>query len=705
MSLEFDERDPGSIARDLRDADEEVRRLAVERVDVLPVEMAIQHLIECLGDTSWRVRKASIERLVARSEASDVANALVRALGDGDNPGRRNAAVDALIHLGGKAIPALLVERSSSDIDVRKLVVDALAGIADRRASEPLREMLLDDPDPNVRASAADALGAIGGDGVAEALIRKAVDVGEEQLVRFSATHALNALEHPVRACEIELVLNDPIIGHVGLALLGRAEDDEEAVSILLKGLASGSRSSREAAIRSLLRMVGRIGPQDSDSLIARIRAASLSSDLVIASAVERLPEADLSMKLVLIQFLGIVATPNAVIPILLAGRDEALSETAFATLASLGEVAEKIIDAEWSHLDAESRRDGCVLFGQIGGEKSAARLLSSLEDPSSDVRAAAARSIGLRGLDAGIAPLVVRLAAAAAEDDFEAEEELAAITDGLIGLAAPGPKTGTVATARAIEILTACLEGAPESVRIAVATVIGRIGRSEDSQIVTFLMKDPSSSVRRASLEALARLEPGTAAEPLRLALADESPMVRIAAAHALGASESTEVVDDLRRLADDEDSVVRAAAVRSVVHRFSQSTTEKQRSEMLQVIDAALVDEPPVALATVEALCEAGGIAAERAAGVLERPEPELLRAAIRCIGLHSDSSGLDRIVPLIGHPEWPVRAEAIQTIADRKLVRAVPSILRRLEVEEDDFVRDVTLSALKRLESEVG
>lgn len=704
MSLEFDERDRESITRDLRDGDEEVRRLAVERVDVLPAENAIDHLIECLGDSSWRVRKASIERLVARSETAEVASALVGALGDGENPGRRNAAVDALIHFGEKATPALLAERSSVDIDVRKLVADALAGIADSRASEPLQEML-DDPDPNVRASAADALGAIGGEGVPEALIRRAIDSGEEQLVRFSAIHALNVLEFPVRASELGSVLDDPILGYAGLALLGRTDDDEESTAILLKGLGSGSRSSREASIRSLLRKVGRIGPEDNDPLIARIRAASLASDLVVASAVERLPEADLSMQLVLIQFLGIVATPNAVIPILLAGCDEALSEAAHSTLESLGGVAEKIIDSKWSELGAESRRGACLLFGGTDGEGSAALLLSSLGDPSSDVRSAAARSIGRRGFESGIAPLVARLAAAAAEDDFEAEEELAAVIDGLIGLAAPRPNTGTEMTARAIELLTGCLDGAAEGVRLAVATVIGRIGRSEDSQIVNFLMKDASSSVRRASVQALARLDPGTDAEPLRLALADESPMVRIAAARALGASESATVVDDLRRLTDDEDSEVRAAAVRSMVFRFSQSNTDRSRSEMLQVVDAALVDEVPVALAAIEALCEVGGIAAERAVEILERPEPELLRAAIRCIGLHAESDGLELLFPLIGHSEWSVRAEAIQTIADRRLIRGVPSILRNLDQEQDEFVRDVTLSALKRLEGEVG
>jgi HEAT repeat protein len=180
---------------------------------------------------------------------------------------------------------------------------------------------------------------------------------------------------------------------------------------------------------------------------------------------------------------------------------------------------------------------------------------------------------------------------------------------------------------------------------------------------------------------------------------------MVRIAAARALAASESIEVIDDLRRLADDENSDVRAAAVRSVALRLSQSSTDSSRSEMLRVIDAALADEPPVALAAIEALCEVGGIAVERAAEILKRPEPELVRAAIRYIGLHSDSGALDALFPLIGHSDWTVRAEAIQTISDHRLVRGVPWILRRLDVEDDDFVRDVTLSALKRLEGEVG
>ena len=62
-----------------------------------------------LGDDHFDdAERAAIERLVACENAADAIKSLVGALGDGENTGRRNAAVDALIHFGGGAVPALL---------------------------------------------------------------------------------------------------------------------------------------------------------------------------------------------------------------------------------------------------------------------------------------------------------------------------------------------------------------------------------------------------------------------------------------------------------------------------------------------------------------------------------------------------------------------------------------------------------------------
>ena len=194
----FDERDRESVLRDLESPDEEVRRLAVERVEALSSSDVVPVLVGRIGDESWRVRKAAVERLVAWPDTDAAAAALIGALGDGENPGRRNAAVEALIHHGSSVIPHLLDALENEDSDVRKLVVDAMAGIGDERTVEAL-VMRLEDSDVNVCAAAADALGAIGGGDAIRALCATATCESHDHLVRFSALHALAALEAPIR--------------------------------------------------------------------------------------------------------------------------------------------------------------------------------------------------------------------------------------------------------------------------------------------------------------------------------------------------------------------------------------------------------------------------------------------------------------------------------------------------------------------------
>jgi HEAT repeat protein len=448
--------------------------------------------------------------------------------------------------------------------------------------------------------------------------------------------------------------------------------------------------------------LLSRVDGARVDQLVSQIHEAALASPMIVESAIERLRDADLSTRLVLIQFLGLLRARQAVVPILLAGRDEALAQVSLATLEEMGELAEESVDVAWPELDTTARRDACMLFGQIGGERSAARLLVALEDADPELRGVAAQSIGQRRLVEGLALLVHRLESVAADEDVESEDEILALTEALIAVGQPCPGGDVSITEQAIDLLRSHLEGAVESVRLAIAKVLGCIGRHEDTQLVTFLLKDPSALVRRAAVDALARLEPGTAAEPLRLALADEAATVRIAAAHALGASDNDAVVDDLERLADDEDPRVRAAAARAIGHRLGNIEEESRREAALRVLDAALADEALVALGAAEAISEIGGSTAGRAVSLLERPEPEVVKEAVTCIGRHGDAAVLEALVPLVSHPDWSVRAEAIQVLADRRVVRAVPPILRRLETEQDDFVRGVILRALKRLES---
>ena len=327
-----------------------------------------------------------------------------------------------------------------------------------------------------------------------------------------------------------------------------------------------------------------------------------------------------------LVQFLGLLAEERGAVPILLAGRDEALTQVALGTLEQLGPVAERAIDAHWDRLDGRARRDACTLFARLRGERSAARLLGALDESDPELRTAAVRGIGARRLADALPLLVRRLELVASEGERDSEEEMAALTEALTSLASPGSSEAGVAE-QTMHLLAARLEGADEDVRLAIARVLGRIGRREDTPLVTLLLKDPSPLVRRAAVDALARLDPETAAEPLRLALADESPAVRIAAADALGESTRPGVIEDLRRLADDEDARVRVAAIRSIGLHAERTPDGASREAALSRIEAAVGDEPLVVLAALEVLARVGGMPAAQMATLLARPEAEIV------------------------------------------------------------------------------
>jgi HEAT repeat protein len=252
------------------------------------------------------------------------------------------------------------------------------------------------------------------------------------------------------------------------------------------------------------------------------------------------------------------------------------------------------------------------------------------------------------------------------------------------------------------MQLLSVRLAGASEDVRVAIARVFGRAGRHEHIELVTLLLKDPSAHVRRAAVDALSRLDPDTAAEPLRLALADEAPAVRIAAADALGASARAGVIEDLRRLADDEDARVRVAALRSIGLHAERTPDAAARESARGLVEAAIADEPFVALAALEVLQRLGGVSPARMAALLARSEPEILREAVACVAGQSDPAALEPLLSLVSHADWSVRSEAIRVLADRGVVKAVPAILRLLDTEQDAFVRDAILRALERLEA---
>ena len=693
----MDERERDSILRDLASGDDELRRLAVERLVLLPPAEALPRLVARLGDESWRVRKAVVERIAALPEPAAACAALVEALADGENPGRRNAALEALVRLGAAVLPGLLTASADRDPDVRKQVVDALAGIAEGAAATRLVE-LLRDTDPNVRGAAADALGEVGRAETAPALA-DAVSGDAERLVRLSALRALARLEWAPPTAELEGALADSLLRASALGLLGFS-DEPAAVDALLKGLGAGSRSASEAAMEGLLRQVARRAAGEADELAARVREAALGAPDVIERALARLEGGDLQARLNRVQFLGLLRTESVVLPLLRAGRDEVLTDIVLATLESFGPIAERVVVERFADVDADERVLACEILGRGNSEAGAERLLEALVQPDSVVRATAARALGRRRNPEALDALVARFEAAAASAEDGDAGELEFLAEAIAAIAEPAAGGGAELAQRAVRLVGARLTEGPETYRAAAAQLLGRLGVAAESETLALLMSDPSAAVRRAAVEALASRGVDALPEALRLACADEAAAVRIAAANALAASSDARALESLERLASDEEPGVRAAALRALGATGADAGATDERR--LALLERGAAEGGPVAMAALESLRQLGDPrAASIAAPLLAADAPELVRTAAACLGRVADPRELEALIPLLGHESWAVRAEAIRVLGERGVQKAIPALLRRLEDERDEFVREAMLRALERLE----
>lgn len=698
MNTMLSQKEHASILQALSNSDEEVRRLAAEQLLLLPISEATEKLRECLGDSGWRVRKAAVERLIACSGESRIQEMLIASLADGENPGRRNSAFEALVGCGARSTVRLIAELESDDTDVRKLVVDALAAIEDPASRDALVSMI-EDEDFNVRAAAIEALGVVGGDQEIERLTRVASTEDEEVLVRLSALGALSRLQADVAVSRLASVLEDSLLRPAAFELLGHS-GDPASVEALLKGLSNSGQSSREKAMAALVRTLGGRDDREADELRTRLREAAKTIEGLIEASCERLETADLGSRMVHIQFLGLIEDSRAVVPLLLAGRDEAIEELADATLEALGEMVPKALSEAWGDFDSGVKARACAILGKSGGDFADQLLSETLCSPDGELRCSAASALAEGGFYDRVPDLVRSLEAAAQNEDIDGSDEVATIVTAIVRLAEKAEEAGAGIDGRLIEVLSGRLDGAPEPVRLAIARVLAHVGREQDEELIGYLLKDESSAVRRAAVHALGRFAFDHARDALRLSLADESSSVRIAAAQVLGESGRLEATDELRGLISDEDSRVVAVAVRSVGRLYAGG--EAAGDEIYELIGAALGAEPIVALAACEALQELGGArAGALARSALQRSEPDVVRAAVACLGTDGDADDLTGAITLIAHPDWSVRAEIAKVLSERGHRKSLPALLRRLEVEDDLFVRQAILDAIGRLE----
>ncbi|MDC4226257.1 MAG: HEAT repeat domain-containing protein [Candidatus Manganitrophus sp.] len=193
------------IAKRLTSPDVEVRLSALNALAGLPDASVIDPAITALGDSDWRVRKMAAAILLEGVDRNRIVHQLIDRLSGEKNIGMRNAAVEVFIQFGKTSVDPLLFSLRRTDDEVKKLIIDTLGEIKERKAVPPL-VALLSDRNENIAASAVEALGKIGDPVSVPPLLE--ILTRENPLLVFSAVKALEQIGDS-RAVE-------PLIGRSG---------------------------------------------------------------------------------------------------------------------------------------------------------------------------------------------------------------------------------------------------------------------------------------------------------------------------------------------------------------------------------------------------------------------------------------------------------------------------------------------------------
>ncbi len=513
-----------------RTEDSDVREVALRALARIADPRAVEPLIKALENAEVWLAPRIADILARHGEA--VVAPLIAVLNDGGNRPARAWAANVLGEVRAQhAFPSVVRLLDDPEDEVRAKAATALGRMGDRRAVGYLVDHLLSDPAPFVRARISSALGQLGGPEVIERLVRALGDPAWWVRMR-----TVEALEHVGGVAEGPLLIalddSDPEIrmrAAVALERLGVPDN-------LVRMIESGERVPD--AMQTMVKFAA-AGPREFLSELAQHDSRQVRSALLTAA--ERTGRRDLADDLVR---MAMTDTEPAI-------RAQALRalhslETREALPAALSALADD---------DHQVRTAAVEFVGAFGSADILGLLHAQTADPNPRVRAASLRALGRLGVPLGEAD-VTRLLH---DPDWT-------VRDGAV-------TTATEASLRSLLPELVTLLGDPDPrVRRRAAGAVGILGDASTVPVLLAAFPDASSEVSEAIALAVSRLDPD-AVSGLAEALVD-SPDVesKLALIRTVGRSQA-DPHSVLQRLRADPSPAVRAAALESLGRRTRRS------------------------------------------------------------------------------------------------------------------------------------
>lgn len=235
------------LIKDLTHSDATQRRRAAEALSNGD-ERAIYPLIKTLRDNNPGVQDAAIRSLISIG-GETTAYMLLPLLRE--DSFLRNTAMIILKEIGKPVIPLLLLLLKDKDSDIRKFAIDLICNVKHCDYPEEIASILENDPNPNVRASAAKAIGHLNYKDAIFSLIKA---LNDDEWVSFSALESISMIKDESAVASIELLLNkaSEAVRYAAIESLGKI-GSPSATGALLNHLPKTDGFEKAATIKSLV--------------------------------------------------------------------------------------------------------------------------------------------------------------------------------------------------------------------------------------------------------------------------------------------------------------------------------------------------------------------------------------------------------------------------------------------------------------------
>jgi HEAT repeat protein len=227
---------------------------AVQILSQIPDIEAKRILIDNVNHPLWQIRNSIVEVLQEIIEKDDVP-LLVDKI-KSQNAKERNAARSILKERGDIAIPYLIENLKSSDVDVRILSLNTLGMIKAREAISDIAVML-DDDDQNVRESAIEALGILKAE-LEVSLLTEKMEEAEDEWSKIPYIIALGDIGASYPIPYLIKYLDSDIMQLPVIETLGKI-GDERGIIPLLNFLSSDDEDIVVATVLSLTEIINNI--------------------------------------------------------------------------------------------------------------------------------------------------------------------------------------------------------------------------------------------------------------------------------------------------------------------------------------------------------------------------------------------------------------------------------------------------------------